>query len=181
MVYLIRHTTPDWSRKDLVYHLPPGPPLTDQGLAEAHALGKYLMRFGVARLYTSPLERSLQTAKIAAGIIGAQVQVDERLIEWQPDETAISVCNRLCLVFELAFRDSQNGLTAGLISHGGPIGALLGCLGIEDETLKQFLIYDSGNPLPPAGVCQVARSGEAKTWQLKIVFVPKGKDEQIRL
>ena len=173
MVYLVRHATPDWSRKDLIYHLPPGPPLTNQGLAEAHALGEYLKQLGVGRLYTSPLARSVQTAEIAAEITGAHIQVDERLIEWQPGELAISVRDRLWLVFELAFRDSQNGLAVGLVSHGGPVAELLGCLGLEDESQKHFRVFDSGNLLPPAGVWQVAQMAEVNSWQLNMVFTPK--------
>ena len=42
-IYLIRHATPDWTRKDIPYHLPPGPPLIEQGLAEAQALAAFLL------------------------------------------------------------------------------------------------------------------------------------------
>ena len=72
-IYLIRHATPDWSRTDLVYHLPPGPPLTAQGEAEAAKLGDFLRDMDVRHIFTSPLVRCLRTAEIA----GAAVDVQE--------------------------------------------------------------------------------------------------------
>ena len=85
-VYLVRHASPDWNRKDIPYHLPPGPPLTEQGLVEAHALGQFLRLVDVQQLWTSPLERCQHTAEIIAGITGAPVTVNQELREWQPQE-----------------------------------------------------------------------------------------------
>src|SRR5258707_2722188 len=94
-IYLIRHATPDWSRTDLVYHLPPGPPLAARGEAEAAKLGDFLRDMAVGHIFPSPLARCLRTAEIAAAPAGLTPQEDTRLAEWRPDEKAPDVRARL--------------------------------------------------------------------------------------
>ena len=76
VVYLIRHATPDWSRTDIRYDIPPGPPLTSQGEAEAQQLGEFLQTIPVKHIYASPLERTSRTAQIAAAALGIQVEAE---------------------------------------------------------------------------------------------------------
>ena len=85
-IYLIRHATPDWNRKDIPYHLPPGPPLVEKGEAEAGELGRFLAEVGVGHLYYSPLERCQHTAQIAGLIAGVVPIESPGLIEIQPGE-----------------------------------------------------------------------------------------------
>src|SRR5512140_1745373 len=85
-IYLARHASPDWSRRDLVYYLPPGPPLTDLGRLEAEVLGQFLQQQQVGRLLVSPLERCQVTAEIVAQITQAQIETLPDLIEWSPEE-----------------------------------------------------------------------------------------------
>jgi broad specificity phosphatase PhoE len=173
-IYLIRHATPDWSRKDIPYHLPPGPPLTGVGRAEAEALGAFLHAAGVRRLFASPLERSLHTAQIAAALAQAQVQVDERLMEIQPGETADSLRQRLWPVFEMVSADgAAPDSPVGLVTHGGPIAALLGSLGMDAATLATYTRFDHGNPLPPAAAWLVARPNDQAPWQWNLAFTPE--------
>ncbi len=54
-IYLTRHATPDWSRTDIRYDIPPGPPLTAQGEAEAEKLGIFLASAGVTQTLRQPL------------------------------------------------------------------------------------------------------------------------------
>ncbi len=173
LIYLIRHATPDWTRKDIPYHLPPGPPLTEQGCAEAQALGAFLRSVGVRKLYSSPMERSLHTAQIAASLAGAQVQVDERLMEVQPGESVEALRQRLWPAFEMV---CNNGALAtgpvGLVTHGGPIAALLGSLGMDAATLATYTHFDHGNPLPPAAAWQVNRPDAQSPWQWNLAFIP---------
>jgi broad specificity phosphatase PhoE len=93
-IYLVRHATPDWTRTELSYHLPPGPPLTEEGLDEAKAVGGFLHKNKVTLIYTSPLARCLQTAQAAGKAAGVRVEVDHSLTEWQPGETYTSVARR---------------------------------------------------------------------------------------
>jgi broad specificity phosphatase PhoE len=168
-VYLIRHATPDLTRRELPYHEVPGPPLTELGEREAAALGEYLRRVGVRRLYTSPLERCQRTARIAARSSGAQVLEDGQLIEWQPGEDSVAVRGRIWPVFEAV---CQQGETAGLVTHGGPIRVLLEALGMDPGELSAQHSYDNGNPLPPAGVWRVHRDGRQGEWELRLDFSP---------
>lgn len=178
-IYLIRHATPDWERRDIVYHLPPGPPLTDQGRGEADALGAFLLAAGVRRLHTSPLERALHTARIAAGIAGAAVEVDDRLIEWQPTEGAERVHQRMwAAVDALRLQDgcAKDGACSpvGLVSHGGPIGSLLLAFGMDAAMLEAQRRFDHANPVPPAGAWEAWRDSPEAPWQLRLAFIPQG-------
>ncbi len=172
-IYLIRHATPDWGRKDLPYHLPPGPPLTEQGRLEAQVLGEYLKQAGVRRLFVSPLERCLATAEIVSGIAGMPWQVEPGLIEWQPTDDRGKVLERLQPVLELALRAGQTEGPVGLVSHGGPIGVLLLSLGMDEATLITQRRFDHSNPLPPGGVWLAERNGDGQQWGLKMAFQPE--------
>lgn len=175
-IYLIRHASPDWNRPDLPYHIPPGPPLSPQGLAEAQDLAGFLQATGVQRLLTSPLERCLHTAQIVSAATGAPWHVVDGLREWQPHENKEIVLARALPVVEQAWQTIQTNGVSGpvaLFSHGGPILALLSALGIDDPTLETLRIYDHRNPLPPAGVWQVSSAANGEPGRdLRLVFVP---------
>jgi probable phosphoglycerate mutase len=178
-VYIIRHATPDWNRKDLVYHLPPGPPLTELGEVEAGALGAFLLNAGVTRLHASPLERTLRTAQIAAQVAGAQVQVDERLIEWQPEEAHAAIRSRMLAALETLQSHNGHGQPLGLVSHGGPIDVLLQALGMPESMVAAHRRFDHANPIPPAGAWQAWRASSAHPWELRLVFTPAGVERLI--
>ena len=167
--YFIRHATPDWSRSDLPYHMVPGPPLTEQGQAEAEALGAYLSETGVHYLYSSPLERCEYTARIISEFTGAPLQIEARLTEWQPDEKPDDVRDRMLSFMDEISTDGQHGIKIGLITHGGPIAMLLTGLGMDDITLKSWRKFDHANPAPPAGVWR-ARKEDAGTWDLEFIY-----------
>ena len=174
-IFLIRHATPDWSLKDIPYHLPPGPPLTSQGRAEAYSLGNYLAQASLRQVYASPLERCQQTARIIAELTGAPLETLPALIEWQPGDTDAVALARIWPAFELACHVSEQ--TAGsvaLVSHGGPIGVLLTALGMDAEALKAYRsTYDHGNPAPPAGAWEVNREPGSASWSFCLAFVPE--------
>lgn len=172
-IYFIRHATPDWTRKDLAYHQPPGPPLTGQGEAEAKALGAFLLEAGVLRLHASPLERTLRTALIAAQAAGAQVYVDERLIEWQPEEAHETIRTRMLAALADLHAHNGHGQPLGLVTHGGPIDVLLQALGMPESAVAAYRYFDHANPVPPAGAWQAWRESSAHPWQLRLVFTPR--------
>jgi probable phosphoglycerate mutase len=176
-LYLVRHASPDWNRKDIPYHLPPGPPLTEQGHAEARALGQFLRLAEVQQLWASPLERCLHTAEIVAGITGAVVTVNQELREWQPKESQDALRARMLPVVDQAWQwmVGQNGAggAVALVTHGGPIMALLSALGIDDRTMETLRIYDHRNPVPPAGVWEIGRPTAVHPWDMHLVFTPE--------
>jgi broad specificity phosphatase PhoE len=172
-VYLVRHATPDWSRTDLVYHLPPGPPLTAQGEVEAAHLGDFLRDMGVGQMLASPLERCLRTAAIAAETAGASLRTEPRLAEILPAEQPRQVLERVWPLWLEAGEASADGGPIALITHGGPISLLLAELGLDRQALERHqATFDRRNPLPPAGAWRAVLPTPNSAWALELAFTP---------
>ncbi len=173
-IYLCRHATPDWSRTEIRYDVPPGPPLTAQGEAEATKLGEFLQSVGVGKLYHSPLERTKRTAQLAAETIGITAIEEDAVREWTRDENSGGVLGRFRPFWESAAQESTQGAPIAIVTHGGPIAALLADLMIDAAELNFYKQqFDRGNPLPPAGVWLTTRSSHDVRWQLELVFTPE--------
>ena len=78
-VFLARHGEADYET-DLVTD--DGGSLSATGRAQARALGERLLGERIARVWCSPLSRAVQTAEIAAGVLGVVVVVREDLREY---------------------------------------------------------------------------------------------------
>lgn len=59
----------------------PNVPLTDQGIAQAEYAARCLASMNISRVYSSPIQRTLQTAQIVAQHNSVEVIQDDRLIE----------------------------------------------------------------------------------------------------
>jgi broad specificity phosphatase PhoE len=172
-IYLIRHATPDWTRTDIPYHLPPGPPLTTKGEDEAARLGLFLKQSGVASIFTSPLERARRTAEIVTAIIGVPTQLDDGLTELQPGEEVVAVRARIEPVWEKAGRLSQQDGPVALVTHGGPIAIWLETLGMPKATIDAYrLKFDRNNPVPPGGAWKATCITPQSNWALSLAFIP---------
>ena len=80
VVHLLRHgevENPD----RIIYGRLPGYHLSANGRAMAEAAEDFFADQGVAALFSSPLERALETARPVAERLGLPVVIDERLIE----------------------------------------------------------------------------------------------------
>jgi broad specificity phosphatase PhoE len=78
-VYLIRHAQPaSLGDANLRYDVPPGPPLSTDGRAQAAMVASFLVSSPPTVIYTSPLDRALQTAQIMALQLGVPLVIDER-------------------------------------------------------------------------------------------------------
>jgi probable phosphoglycerate mutase len=77
---LIRHGETDWNVEGR-YQGQADPPLNARGLAQAHELAAKLRDVGLDVLYTSPLRRALQTARVVADALGLRLHVEPRLME----------------------------------------------------------------------------------------------------
>src|SRR6478672_7216991 len=79
-LYIIRHAEPDYPRDAL----------TARGHAQARALARRLGEMKIGRVYSSPMNRALETARYTAERLGLEVQVESwtRELEdwWIPDE-----------------------------------------------------------------------------------------------
>lgn len=177
-LYLVRHATPDWSRTDIPYHLPPGPPLTPQGEREAAQLGEFLRDMGVTRLLHSPLERCARTAALVAEVSGATLQLDLRLAEILPQEKPADVLARIWPVWLEAGQACLAGETLALVTHGGPVSLLLAELGLTAKDLSHYQAkFDRRNPLPPAGAWRALRPAAEGAWSLDLAFTPQAEQK----
>ena len=79
-VIIVRHGQTQWNIRQVRQgHL--DSPLTDQGIAQAKALGQRLAQEKFSALYSSDLGRAVQTAEMIAAATGHSVVTDARLRE----------------------------------------------------------------------------------------------------
>jgi broad specificity phosphatase PhoE len=174
MIYLARHATPDWSRVDVRYDIPPGPPLTAQGEAEAAQLGAFLREAGVRKIYASPLERALRTAQIAGEQAAIPVEEIAMIAEWQRGESEAAVLERFLPFWASACVESQSVGPLALVTHGGPVRLMLEYLEHDREEIKFYRKqFDRDNPLPPAGAWRIHREHEDGPWRIELCFTPQ--------
>lgn len=83
---LIRHATNDWVRKGVLAGWTPGVHLNEEGRAQAQALGERLASVPLDAVYSSPLERALETAQAVAAPHGLEVQIHQGVGEVQYGE-----------------------------------------------------------------------------------------------
>lgn len=147
---LIRHAVNDWVGERLAGWTP-GVHLNNEGRAQAAALAQRLETVPLAAVYSSPLERTLETAHPLAQAHGLTVQVREglgeaqygdwtgRALEELKDEALWPVIQvypggarfpggesmretQARIVAELdAIRDAHPGQTVAVVSHSDPI------------------------------------------------------------
>jgi broad specificity phosphatase PhoE len=80
VLHLVRHGQVDNPHK-IVYGRQRGWRLSERGRQEAEAVARHLGARPVARVYTSPLERAVQTATVIAAASGSEVEPREDLSE----------------------------------------------------------------------------------------------------
>lgn len=81
IVHLIRHGTNDYVKKGLLAGRLPGVHLNEKGRNEVAALAEALKDTQLKAVYSSPLDRAMQTAQILAKVHGLQVEKRPNLIE----------------------------------------------------------------------------------------------------
>ena len=77
-VFLARHGEAEYETELLMDH---GGSLTTTGRAQARELGEKLRSERIAHVYSSTMSRAVQTAELAAGVLGVEVTVREGLVE----------------------------------------------------------------------------------------------------
>lgn len=80
-VHLVRHGEAH-NPTEVVYDSLPGFPLSETGAAQARRVSRYLGSQPIVAVWSSPLQRALETATPIAGRSGLPVIVHEELIEW---------------------------------------------------------------------------------------------------
>ena len=82
-IILARHGETEWSR-DLKHTSRTDIPLTERGRAEAKQLRRVLEGRSFARVLSSPLQRAVETCRLAG--LGDQVELTDDLLEWDYGE-----------------------------------------------------------------------------------------------
>lgn len=172
-IYAARHGKPE-SRPDIRYDIPPGPVLSQHGREEAAELGGFLREHApqLAWMQVSPLERTLGTAQIAGELCGLEYEINHDLAEWREDESEEQLRKRVERAFRAAAeRSAALAAPVAVVTHGGPILAMLKNLGFSKAQVAQILIYDR-NPISTAGAWRFERTdGHVRA---EMVFVPNG-------
>jgi broad specificity phosphatase PhoE len=66
MIFLVRHGLTEWNR-ERIFRGRKDIPLSGNGRTQAGLTARYIARYPVTRVYTSPLQRARETAEIIAG------------------------------------------------------------------------------------------------------------------
>ena len=175
IVYLIRHAQPaNLGDASLRYDVPPGPPLSPDGRTQAAMAASFLTSNPPTVIYTSPLDRALQTAQIIAAQLGVPLAIDERLAEHRREETAELVFARVAAFwYERVTTAPPSPLRIALVSHGSPLKLMMTPLGDVWTTDPDLYRFDYGNIVPHAGIwrarCDVTNSHLDK-WELALIF-----------
>lgn len=81
MIIFLRHAQAKNNVERILAGRTDGFPLTQTGLAQAEKIAKFLKPLNISTIYSSPIERALTTAKIAAKSLDLEIKTDQRLTE----------------------------------------------------------------------------------------------------
>lgn len=79
-LYIVRHGETAWNRERR-YQGRIDVPLNETGLSQARCLADYFRSRSITRIFTSPLQRALTTARIIAGATGSPLEIAGELVE----------------------------------------------------------------------------------------------------
>ncbi len=159
-IFICRHTRVH-NPKRITYRRLPGFYLSKQGEMEAREMGLFLKEYKIKEIFTSPMERCVQTAKIIKKTIdnpAIGIYRKDYLNEWDEGERTIDVVKRMKFIL----RDKKNNRV--YISHKDPIRVFLNR--ITDQPLRRLDRWDC-----PLGAIYKIAIG--KRTLPKLFFVPK--------
>ena len=81
MIILLRHGQAENNTKKILAGRSPGVNLTEVGIQQAEQAGKILKALNISTIYSSPIDRAIQTAEIITKQCDLEVIPDDRLIE----------------------------------------------------------------------------------------------------
>ena len=81
MIIFLRHGQAENNTKKILAGRSPGVDLTQVGIQQAEQSGKMLESLNISAIYSSPIDRALQTAEIAGNHCDLEPVTDDRLIE----------------------------------------------------------------------------------------------------
>lgn len=181
-VYLARHGEAEYETELLMDH---GGTLTALGRAQARELGEKLRGERIAHVYSSTISRAVQTAELAAGVLGVEVTVREGLVELALGEAAGTPAGTGTFTAEMQawtegslearapgsesaveiaariravlddLADRHRGEAVLVVSHGGAIVATCA-----------VLVFEPGRSWDVANCSWVVLEGDADGWRL---------------
>ena len=81
MIIFLRHGQAENNTEKILAGRSPGVNLTETGIQQAEQTGKMLELLNVSKIYSSPIDRALQTAEIVGKHCDLEIIPDQRLIE----------------------------------------------------------------------------------------------------
>jgi len=81
LIIFLRHAQAKNNVERILAGRKEGFPLTQTGLQQAEQIGKFLKPLEISAIYSSPIERALSTAELAAKNLNLEVKTDSRLTE----------------------------------------------------------------------------------------------------
>ena len=81
MIIFLRHGQAENNTKKILAGRSPGVNLTEAGIQQAEQAGKMLESLNISAIYSSPIDRALQTAEIVGKHCDLEISIDDRLIE----------------------------------------------------------------------------------------------------
>ena len=81
MIIFLRHGQAENNTKKILAGRSPGVNLTEVGIQQAEQAGKMLESLNISAIYSSPIDRALQTAEIVGKHCDLEISIDDRLIE----------------------------------------------------------------------------------------------------
>ena len=81
MIIFLRHGQAENNTEKILSGRSPGVNLTETGIQQAEQTGKMLELLNVSKIYSSPIDRALQTAEIVGKHCDLEIIPDQRLIE----------------------------------------------------------------------------------------------------
>ena len=165
-IYLIRHGQPQMNT-GLVYNTPPGPPLTEQGRAEAQAAAAFLADKGIEHLFVSPFARTTPTAEAIVDLLSIDATFLDAVAEHGPGETPATVRARIAPFLDGLEETPLQRI--GIVTHGSPLKEALLHLSRERIDLSKH-IYPYGNHAPTCGIWHVRCEEHTRIFTL--VFKP---------
>lgn len=154
-IYLVRHGTNDFLGKGLLAGRLANVHLNDQGRSEAARLADALATSGIHRVFSSPLERAVQTAEPTAKRLGLEIEITPEILEidfgdwtgkairdldrdpaWKnfnlyrsgtriPNGETMLEAQTRIILFVEKILRQNSNQTVAIFSHGDPIKALI--------------------------------------------------------
>ena len=81
MIIFLRHGQAENNTKKILAGRAPGVNLTETGIEQAEKAGRMLKALNISAIYSSPIDRAIQTADIVGNYCDLEIVPDDRLIE----------------------------------------------------------------------------------------------------